>query len=1343
MRSDSRDGLPSLSSRLTPIMDGGRARSAFRCRQLARQLQARLPGCLQVQAQYLHFLSLHDALSERQQAVAVQLLTYGTPLVPDRDDERAVVVWRLSVPRLGTISPWSSKATDIFHRCGLGAVERVERGVRWRLTFGRSAPAADALDAALAGLLFDPMTESLLRDEQADTVFSLPPAAALTHIDILAGGIDALRRADARLGLALSAAEQRYLIAQFERLRRNPTDVELMMFAQINSEHCRHKIFNADWRLDGADQSASLFELIKQTHRRQPHGTRVAYSDNAAVLCGAQGERWMAMPDRRYRYRREALPLTIKVETHNHPTAIAPFAGAATGAGGEIRDEAAAGRGGRARAGLVGYSVSHLHHPALPGAWEAAECRPPRIASALQIMLEAPLGAAAFNNEFGRPCIAGYFRSFEYIPTAGAGAAEADYRYGYHKPIMLAGGIGTLREPHIDKLPLPGQTPIIVLGGPAMRIGLGGGSTSSMAGGDSSEELEFASVQRGNPEMQRRCQEVIDACCARGADNPIRSLHDVGAGGLCNALPELVQADGKGGAFELRAISSAEPGMSPMQIWCNESQERYVLALEPGALAEFDALCRRERCPYAVVGRVTEQPELTLVDAHADAPARTPIALPMETLFGAPPRMRRDAVSVARRLPPLRLDAVRVEAALERVLTFPAVADKSFLITIADRSVGGLVCRDQMVGRWQVPVADVGVVADSYTGYTGAAMAIGERTPLAVLDAPASGRIAVAEAITNIAAAPIERLSQVKLSANWMAAAGEPGQDADLYATVRAVTQELCIPIGLSIPVGKDSMSMQSIWRDGDRGTHKAVAPLSLIVSAFAPVSDVRGTLTPQLRADAGASELWLIDLGHGRNRLGGSALAQVYRQLGNQPADLDEAQDLLRLFQLVQAANRQRLLLAYHDRSDGGLAVTLCEMAFSARCGLEIDLPELADTGPGDAGPGGNGADGDDLAWLFNEEPGVVVQLRCTDRQAFQRLLDTYALTAAAQRIGRPLAGDRIVLRRGRSALQLSRTRLHRLWSQTTFQMQRLRDNPETAQQEYDRLLDTADPGLSATLGFDPHDDISAPYRHRGVKPRVAILREQGVNGHLEMAAAFARAGFEPWDVTMHDLSAEANGSRIDLADFKGLAACGGFSFGDVLGAGEGWAKSILFNPQLRDQLQPFFARADTFSLGVCNGCQMLSAIRALIPGAAHWPAFLRNASEQYESRLVMVEVPRNRSILFADMHGSRLPIAVAHTEGRTGYRQPDDLAQLRRQQQVCLRFIDHAGQPAERYPFNPNGSTDGATGFTSDDGRATILMPHPERVFRSVACSWHPDEWGEDSPWMRLFRNARAWVN
>ena len=1289
---------------------GGPAFSVFRSDKLLRKIQSVVPEVQALAAVFIHFVELEQSLSDAQATVLNKLLDYDGPLSETSHQHSFWVV-----PRLGTISPWSTKATDIAHNCGLDRVRRLERGIR----FDISLHSADALDdnalQKLLPVIHDRMTESvLLNADDAQLLFSQAEPAPLVNVDILGGGRDALAQANRRMGLALSGDEIDYLMENFSALGRNPADVELMMFAQANSEHCRHKIFNASWIIDGVKQDTSLFNMIRESHRASPDGVLSAYSDNAAVIRGHSARRFY--PDARkavYKAHDEAVHIQIKVETHNHPTAISPFPGAATGSGGEIRDEGATGRGAKPKAGLCGFSVSNLRIPGFEQPWETDHGKPARIVSALDIMIEAPLGAAAFNNEFGRPNLCGYFRTYEEQVPGGSG----EELRGYHKPIMIAGGYGNIREPHVQKNTIPVGAPIVVLGGPAMLIGLGGGAASSVSSGASSEDLDFASVQRGNPEMERRCQEVIDRCWEMGEHNPIVSIHDVGAGGLSNAVPELVNDSGRGGRFELRAVPNDEPGMSPMQIWCNESQERYVLAIAPDQIEAFKALCERERCPFALLGEATAEQQLVLGDGYFD---NTPIDMPLSLLLGKPPKLLRDVHHRTFTKPELDISD-NLRAIAYRVLRLPVVASKSFLITIGDRSITGQVVRDQMVGPWQVPVADVAVTCTDFYGTSGEAMAVGERPPIALVEPAASGRMAVGEAITNIAATTVSRLADIRLSANWMAAAGHPGEDAALFDTVKAVGQELCPRLGIAIPVGKDSMSLKTVWQDNGR-EQAVTGPLSLIITAFAPVADVYRTLTPQLRDDRGDTDLILVDLGKGASRLAGSALAQVYKQVGHHAPDLDDPDALKAFFETVQDLNHADLLLAYHDRSDGGLFITLCEMAFAGRLGIDVKLDALGE---------------DVQAILFNEELGVVLQVRHCDTDTVLETLRDAGLGHHSHVIGTLNETDRVTITlAGRTVFDEARVDLQRAWAETSYRMQALRDNPDCALQEYDALLDTGDAGIQPVLSFDAEENPAAPMIARGVRPEVAILREQGVNGQIEMAAAFDAAGFQCRDVHMSDVIA----GRVSLSAFSGLVACGGFSYGDVLGAGQGWAKSILFNSRARDEFGAFFERGDSWGLGVCNGCQMLSGLRELIPGAAHWPAFVRNTSEQFEARFSQVEILPTASLLLDGMAGSRLPIAVAHGEGRAAFSEGANVQAVLDENLVALRYVDNHGQATEQYPFNPNGSPLGITGLTSQDGRFTIMMPHPERVFRSVTNSWYPDDWGETGPWMRMFQNARS---
>ncbi|MCG9713291.1 phosphoribosylformylglycinamidine synthase [Shewanella insulae] len=1288
------------------IIRGAPALSAFRVQKLMEACQSAALPVQDIYAEFIHLADLTEALDAGETQQLAKLLTYGPAIEAHAPQGTLYFV----TPRPGTISPWSSKATDIAHNCGLNKVKRLERGIAY---YVQADNLDDAQQKQLLGLLHDRMVEVVLADfEQGSSLFARTEPAVFTSVDVLGEGKAALEAANVKLGLALAPDEIDYLVENFQRLNRNPNDVELMMFAQANSEHCRHKIFNADWTIDGEVQSKSLFKMIKNTFEKTPEHVLSAYKDNAAVMEGSVAGRFFPEQNGVYAYHTEPMHILMKVETHNHPTAISPYPGAATGSGGEIRDEGATGRGSKPKAGLTGFSVSNLKIPGFVQPWEGDYGKPDRIVTALDIMTEGPLGGAAFNNEFGRPALLGYFRTYEQQVSSHNGVEVR----GYHKPIMLAGGLGNIREEHVQKGEITVGAKLIVLGGPAMNIGLGGGAASSMASGQSSEDLDFASVQRDNPEMERRCQEVIDRCWQMGDANPIQFIHDVGAGGLSNAFPELVDDGGRGGRFELRNVPSDEPGMSPLEIWCNESQERYVLSVAPENLELFTAICERERAPFAVVGEATEERHLSLSDEHFD---NKPIDLPLEVLLGKAPKMSRDVVSQKAESPALAQETIELKDAVRRVLRLPTVAEKTFLITIGDRTVTGLVNRDQMVGPWQVPVADCAVTASSFDSYSGEAMSMGERTPLALLDFGASARMAVAESIMNIAGSDIGSLKRIKLSANWMSAAGHPGEDAGLYEAVKAVGEELCPELDLTIPVGKDSMSMKTAWQDG--GEDKAVtSPMSLVITAFGAVQDIRKTVTPELRSDKGDTELLLVDLSQGERRLGGSCLAQVYGELGDKAPDLADAALLRGFFEVTQALVADKALLAYHDRSDGGLFTTLVEMAFAGNTGLDVDLSALTGT---------------HLERLFNEELGAVIQVRAADSQAIKAQYQ--AAGVACHVVAKPVAGDSIIIRdASNEVLAESRTELRTIWAETTYRMQAMRDNPECAEEEF-KLKQVADaPGLTVDLKFDPSEDIAAPYILKGTAPKMAILREQGVNSHLEMAAAFDRAGFESRDVHMSDILS----GRISLEEFQGLAACGGFSYGDVLGAGEGWAKSILFNGRAREEFSRFFGRNDSFALGVCNGCQMLSNLKDIIPGTEHWPHFVRNRSERFEARFSLVEVQKSPSLFFEGMEGSRMPIAVSHGEGRAEFASPEALAAAEASGTVALRFVDGHGQIATQYPENPNGSPNALTGICSTDGRVTIMMPHPERVFRTVANSWHPDEWGEDSPWMRMFRNVRA---
>ncbi|AXT46916.1 MULTISPECIES: phosphoribosylformylglycinamidine synthase [Chromobacterium] len=1310
---------------------GGVALSPFRLEKLlAAAAEAGLPD-LSISAEFWHFAESETELTLEEQATLGKLLSYGeAPLAGQPDGELFLVT-----PRLGTLSPWASKATDIAQHCGLGGILRIERGTAFWVKSAKQSLNEEARHI-LTGLLHDRMTETVLPSlDDAARLFVHQDPQPMTSVDILAGGRAALEAANADLGLALSEDEVDYLVENFTKMRRNPTDVELMMFAQANSEHCRHKIFNAKFIIDGEEQEKSLFRMIRDTHDANPQGTLVAYKDNASVIEGAFIERFYPQPEgHAYAYHSEPTDILMKVETHNHPTAISPFAGASTGNGGEIRDEGATGRGSRPKAGMTGFTVSNLNIPGFVQPWErysdaaAQYGKPERIASALQIMLEGPIGGAAFNNEFGRPNLTGYFRTFEE-------EVEGEMR-GYHKPIMIAGGLGNIQQQQIHKNEIPEGALLIQLGGPSLLIGLGGGAASSMDTGANSADLDFDSVQRGNPEIERRCQEVIDRCWQMGDANPIVSIHDVGAGGLSNAFPELVNDAGRGAVFHLRKVHLEEKGMTPMQIWSNESQERYVMAVLPQDLERFSALCERERCPFAVLGVATDDGHLQVRDDHFD---NNPVDMPLEVLLGKPPRMTRDVSTRERDLSIFDASRFELKETALRVLRNPTVADKSFLITIGDRTVGGMTARDQMVGRWQVPVADVAVTTMGFNTYRGEAMAMGERTPTALFDAPASGRMAIGEALTNIAASFVGHLGNVKLSANWMAAAGHPGEEARLYRTVDAVSK-LSQDLGISIPVGKDSLSMKTVWEEA--GEKKAVtAPLSLIISAFSPVEDVRKTATPELKEDKD-TDLILIDLGYGRCRLGGSIYGQVWKAMEGKAPDVESPHQLAAFFNTVQTLLRDDMLLAYHDRSDGGLFVTLSEMMFAGHIGVTIDLQELVIERKNTqriiddfVQPTQEAAThGRLMRVLFNEELGAVLQVKKSDTPEVISRFMKAGIGRELFVIGRVNNKDRLVIKhRGVELFNESRSDLHREWSETSARMQRLRDNPACADSEHLLRSSPKAPGLSAKLSFDVHADPAAPFIASGARPRLAVLREQGVNGQLEMAAAFDRAGFDTVDVHMSDIIS----GRVSLADFKGLAACGGFSYGDVLGAGEGWAKSILFNPRAREQFEAFFGRGDTFALGVCNGCQMMSNLSSIIPGAEHWPKFHRNASEQFEARFAMVEVTASPSIFLSDMAGSQLPVVVSHGEGRAVFAPG-----AQEQALTALRYVDFDGRATQTYPLNPNGSPAGITGVTTADGRFTIMMPHPERVFRTVQNSWHPADWGENGGWYRMFATARRWV-
>ncbi len=1341
---------------------GVNALSSFRAQGLLGSLQKLDKNVRSVSAEFVHFVDTSAALSAQEEAELAKLLTYDTPYTGKRAGSVYVVV-----PRPGTISPWSSKATDIAHNAGLSQVKRIERGTVYYID-------SDKRDA-VAPLLHDRMTEAVLDSlEAAEALFAGPKPKPLVIVDVLQGGRAALEKANSEQGLALSGDEIEYLAGAYTELGRNPSDAELMMFGQVNSEHCRHKIFNADWVIDGQKQPKSLFKMIRNTYEKGGQNVLSAYSDNAAVLAGPTAGRFFPSPEtHEYSYHQEPIHTVIKVETHNHPTAIAPFPGAATGTGGEIRDEGATGRGAKPKMGLAGFSVSNLNLPGAAQPWEKPYGKPDRITSPLDIMIEAPLGGAAFANEFGRPNLAGYFRTYQ--------QHDGQNVRGYHKPIMIAGGLGNIRDQHVQKGKLQSGDKIIILGGPAMLIGLGGGAASSMQSGASHADLDFASVQRGNGEMERRAQEVIDACWASGSENPIVMIHDIGAGGYCNAVPELVHDAGLGAEVELRDIDNADPGMSPMEIWCNEAQERYVIGLRAGDVDRFAAICQRERCPFTVIGTAIDEDRLVV---HDHLLGNDTVDLPMSTLFGKPPKMTREftrktapvipsAVEGSRQMQDKRdsstspaapvgmtvsdqgwLENISVEDAVERVLHMPAVGSKKFLITIGDRTVTGLVARDQMVGPWQVPVSDVAVTAAAFDTYAGEAMAMGERTPLAITNAPASGRMAIAEAITNMLAADIQALSDIKLSANWMAAAGVGAEDQALYETVHAVGEEFCPSLGITIPVGKDSLSMRSTWQDGDEAK-SVTSPLSLIITGFSPVANVTKTLTPQLDTSVD-SVLMFIDLAGGQTRLGGSTLAQAHSELGGNTPDADPS-ILKAFFTKIYKLKAKNLLLAYHDRSDGGLFTTLCEMAFASRCGLDIDLASLPVSSRAQSrDPASKTTDeiprqarndsAASLAKLFNEELGVVIQVKATDEKTVSQ-----AFGGSASRLGRPTKDQQLVFRDGQKVVyKNTRAQLEQWWAETSYRIQKLRDNPACADEEYAAILDNDDPGLKPRVASRESRvadwSVSSTKsrletrdsRLESTRPKVAIFREQGVNGHVEMAAAFTRAGFTAVDVHLNDLIT----GTAQLADFSGLVACGGFSYGDVLGAGGGWAKTILFDKRLRAQFKTFFARPDTFSLGVCNGCQMLSELKELIPGAETWPKFLQNRSERFEARLPQVRLNTSPSIFFTGMEGSVLPIPVAHGEGYAAFASEAERESAVKNGLVAAQYVDSHHNPTEAYPANPNGSPEGITALTTPDGRATIMMPHPERAFMTRQLSWHPAEWGEDSPWLRMFVNAHDWT-
>lgn len=1298
-------------------LNGARALSDFRAARVLAALQRVSSNIEAVSGRFVHFVHASRELTKAEEERLASLLTYGDAA----EDVRADLAFMV-VPRLGTISPWASKATDIVKNCGIEGVLRVERGTVYSLAL--KAPLTEEEAAQAAGVLHDRMTESVVaRDFPAENLFVELEGRPMATVALVEEGRPALERANVEMGLALSPDEIDYLTDAFTKIGRNPTDVELMMFAQANSEHCRHKIFNARWTVDGEEREETLFGMIRRTHKMAPQGTITAYADNAAIFEGAEVTRLYPRPGsgnefgRVFERKDEMTHTVFKVETHNHPTAISPFPGASTGSGGEIRDEGATGRGARPKAGLCGFTTSNLNLPELPQGFEndsdtvtgektdAKYGAPSRIATPLSIMTEGPLGGAAFNNEFGRPNILGYFRTFE--------ANIGGTRYGYHKPIMLAGGIGNIRDDQTKKDVPPAGSLLIVLGGPGMRIGLGGGAASSMTTGSNSEALDFDSVQRGNPEMERRAQEVIDRCWSMGDENPIIAIHDVGAGGLSNAMPELADLSGKGATFDLSKVPVEESGMSPLEIWCNESQERYVIALDAAKIDIFRDFCERERCPFAVLGTITEEADLKLT-----RPEETPaVDMPMEVLLGKAPRMHRDVAHVETKLSAFKSEGLDLAKAVTDVLRHPTVGSKSFLITIGDRSVGGLVSRDQMVGPWQVPVADCGVTTLGFETNRGEAMSMGERTPIAVIDAAAASRMAVGEALTNIAAADV-KLPEVKLSLNWMAACGAKGEDAKLFDAVKGAS-DFCVALGISVPVGKDSLSMRTAWEDNCE-KKSVTSPVSLIASAAAPVGDVTLTLTPELRKIP--SVLVLADLGCGRARMGGSILAQVAQRFGDTAPDCEDPAMLARFMGALRTLVNEGAVVAYHDRADGGLAATASEMMFASRLGVKLDLTSLT-------------KDADVFAALFNEELGGLMQVPAEKAARVAEVMREAGLASVCHFVGEVVDDDALTISaNGAELARLDRADLQKAWTEVSWQIARGRDNPACADSEFARIERKEDTGLFAKTTFDVNEDVAAPMILTGVRPKIAILREQGVNSQTEMAAAFTRAGFDAYDVHMTDLLT----GRADLAEFTGLACCGGFSYGDVLGAGGGWAKTILHNDRMVEMFRTFFNREDTFGLGICNGCQMMSHLRDLIPGASHWPEFVRNTSEQFEARLVNVEVLESPSIFFAGMAGSVMPVVNSHGEGRVQFLRPEDAALVK----AAARFVDPCGNPTEVYPYNPNGSKGGLTSVTTEDGRFTIMMPHPERSHRAQQLSWHPAEWTDASGWMRMFRNARKWV-
>jgi len=1273
---------------------GIQALRKFKVKSLNKRIKSLIPDLNLIGTEYIHFIESKKNLSSSNKTKLNKLLNYA-PKVGLVQSRKIITI----SPRIGTISPWSTKATDICQLCGLSIISRLERGINYH--FDRNICDSE-LDHILE-LVMDKMTESHLENiNDSSLLFNELEPGKFDSIDILNDGKSAIRKANIELGLVLSKSEVNYLFDSFIAIERNPRDIELMMFAQANSEHCRHKIFNADWTIDSEDQALSLFGMIKNTYQKNPDGLLSVYSDNSAVMNGYESTFFETDAKGVYRTSIAEKAVLMKVETHNHPTAIAPDPGAATGSGGEIRDEGATGRGSKPKAGLCGFSVSNLKIPNSIQSWEIEYGKSNQIASALEIMIDAPIGAASFNNEFGRPNTCGYFRTYEQ-------KTKNNEVRGYHKPIMLAGGIGNIKTNHVEKGLISGGDKIIVLGGPAMLIGLGGGAASSIGSGDQSEDLDFASVQRANPEMQRRAQEVISTCVNLGDKNPIVSIHDIGAGGLSNGIPELVNDSKKGAKLQLRSIPNDELKMTPLEIWCNESQERYVIAIKEKSINLFDEICLKERAPYALLGSVTEDRHLLLEDSHFN---NKPIDIEMSLLFGSSPKIHKDVKSLPNIENEFDSNVISIDAAINRLLRLPTIASKNFLITIADRSVTGLIARDQMIGPWQVPVANCAISLSDYDGYQGEAMAIGEKTPISIINAAAAARMSVGESLTNLLSAYIEDIRDIKLSANWMCASGHPGEDAKLYEAVKSIGMELCPKLGLTIPVGKDSMSMKSSWNEN--GNEKSVtAPLSLIISAFSKTPDVRQQVTPLLNTEI-ESKLFLIDLGFGKNRMGGSSLAQVFNQIGNKAPDLDDPILFSEFFKLINSLNKENLISAYHDRSDGGALISLLEMAFASKCGLDIQASNL-------------------ISELFNEELGCIIQIPDNKKVAVLEKFEKIGLKDYTKPIAMINKSDEIIIyQKNEKVFQQKRNSLQKLWSSTSYEISKLRDNPLCAESEFSENLKNSN-GLKISPSFDINKVISAPYLNQDAKPNIAILREQGINGHIEMAAAFSKAGFEAIDVHMSQILS----GEVSLAQFKGLAACGGFSYGDVLGAGRGWANSILFNNLAKDEFSEYFLRTDSFTLGVCNGCQMISNLTEIIPGTENWPSFERNNSEQFEARFTGVKINDSNSIFFNEMERSIIPIVIAHGEGKATFKS--DLTT----QNIVMQYVDHSGVISQVYPHNPNGSENATAAICDPSGRITIMMPHPERVFRAVQNSWHPNDWKERSPWMRMFENARQWIN